>query len=140
MSVYLYNNAHPDKPITVEQAGPYTAVLTTSFMIGRTSTAHFWGRLADIYGRRIVLMVSLTGSGLACIWFGMTSTYSGLFGAVIARGVIGAWNSIVGVTKTYATELAYHEFDNGIKTHDVVNSDQRQKQENRIVGIVMSMR
>ena len=64
MSVYLYNNAHPDKPITVEQAGPYAAVLRTSFMIGRTSTAHFWGRLADIYGRRIVLMVSLTGSGL----------------------------------------------------------------------------
>lgn len=125
--------------ITVEQAGPYAAFLTTSFMIGRTLTAHCWGRLADIYGRRIVSMASLTESGLACIWFGMASTYSGLFGAIIARGVIGAWNSIVGVTKTYATELAYYEFDNGSKTHDV-NSDQRQKEENRIVGMVMSMR
>ena len=39
----------------------------------------------------------------------MASTYGGLRGTVIARGVSGGWNSIVGVTKTIATELAHHD-------------------------------
>ncbi|KAL3794746.1 hypothetical protein HJC23_012756 [Cyclotella cryptica] len=113
MSVYLWNRQHPEKAITVEQAGPCAAFLTTSFMIGRTLTAHYWGRIADIYGRRLVLIATLIGSGWACLWFGMTSRYGGWFGAVAARGVIGGWNSIVGVIKTLATELAYYNYDSG---------------------------
>ncbi|KAL7515080.1 hypothetical protein ACHAXN_013038 [Cyclotella atomus] len=135
MSVFLWNRQHTDKIITVEQAGPYAAFLTTSFMIGRTLTAHYWGKLADIYGRRVTLITSLIGSGCACIWFGMASAYGG---AVLARGVIGAWNSIVGVTKTLATELAYYGFRNNVQIHNA-NSDLH-KQETRIVGLVMSMR
>ena len=136
MSVFLWNRQHiENNAINVEQAGPYAAFLTTSFMIGRTFTAHYWGKLADIYGRRAALMISLIGSGCACIWFGITSTY---FGAVLARGVIGAWNSIVGVTKTLATELAYHDFADGTLLNGG-NIDQH-KQETRIVGLVMSMR
>jgi len=104
-------NRHRYTAISAEQAGPYATLLTTSFMIGRTCTAHFWGRLADCYGRRFVLLASLIGSGLACLWFGMTTIYGGLCGAVMSRGMLGAWNSIVGVTKTLATELAYFEFD-----------------------------
>jgi MFS family permease len=128
MTVFLWNHQYPNKSITAEQAGPYAAFLTTSFMIGRTITAHYWGRLADIYGRRMVLMTSLIGSGLACIWFGMTATYGGLFGAVMARGVIGAWNSIVGVTKTLASELAYFEFHNEVQLHDA-NTDRHKRLE-----------
>lgn len=135
MSVFLWNRQHADKSITVEQVGPYAAFLTTSFMIGRTCTAHHWGKLADLYGRRFVLITSLFGSGCACIWFGVAQTYGG---AVLARGVIGAWNSIVGVTKTMATELAYHDFSNGLQFHDGDND--RKKRETRIVGLVMSMR
>ena len=138
MSVYLWNRQHPERSITVEQAGPYAAFLTSSFMIGRTFTAHYWGRFADIYGRRVAIISSLIGSGWACLWFGMTSTYGGWLGAVAARGVIGGWNSIVGITKTLATELAYYDFDNEGHAHDV--NDEQCKQETRIVGLVMSMR
>ncbi|KAL7521596.1 hypothetical protein ACHAWX_006275 [Stephanocyclus meneghinianus] len=113
MSVYLWNRQYIEKAITVEQAGPYAAFLTTSFMIGRTLTAHYWGRIADICGRRLILITSLIGSGWACLWFGMTIQYGGWFGAVAARGAIGAWNSIVGVIKTLATELAYYDYCNG---------------------------
>ena len=83
-------------------------------------------------------MASLIGSGCASIWFGMTSTYSGLGGAIIARGVIGGWNSIVGVTKTLATELAYHDF--GDESHQDDEHNDQHKQETRIVGLIMSMR
>lgn len=100
----------PNK-ITVEDAGPYAALLATSFMIGRTIAAVPWGHLADIYGRKWVLIVSLIGSGVASLWFGTCTTYGGITGAVLARGVMGAMNSIVGVSKTMASELAHYDFD-----------------------------
>jgi MFS family permease len=112
------------RTITVEDAGPYAALLATSFMIGRTVAALFWGHLADIYGRRMVLLISLIGSGFATLWFGMTTRYGGLGGAVMARGFVGAWNSIVGVSKTLATELAFHDFgDKDLTMHEGGSTD-----------------
>lgn len=134
--------------IPAEQAGPYAASFATSFMIGRTVTAHLWGLMADIYGRRFVMILSLVGSGLASLWFGLTDSYSE---AIIARGMIGAWNSIVGVSKTVATELAYFDYDNKNREADADDHEdsvlldnehvmQKQQLETRIVGRVMSMR
>jgi MFS family permease len=127
--------------IQEEQAGPYAALFATSFMIGRTMTAHLWGLLADVYGRRFAMICSLVGSGLASLWFGMANSYSQ---AIVARGMIGAWNSIVGVSKTVATEFAFHNFDdcNNQNREAVVdeNADEQQQLETRIVGRVMSMR
>jgi len=133
--------------IQEEQAGPYAALFATSFMIGRTATAHLWGLLADVYGRRVAMIVSLLGSGLASLWFGMTNSYSQ---AIIARGMIGALNSIVGVSKTVATELAFYNFDKcnnqkedsqaAVDDNEQHYDQQLQQLETRIVGRVMSMR
>eukprot|EP00986_Skeletonema_menzelii_P019171 scaffold27078_cov168-Skeletonema_menzelii.AAC.1 len=140
--------------ISEEQAGPYagrhlSALFATSFMIGRTAAAHFWAVLADVHGRRLAMILSLAGSGFASLWFGMTNSYTQ---AIIARGMIGALNSIVGVSKTVASELAFFDFDkcndqneNGeaVKEDDE-HAPQQQQQleqlETRIVGRVMSMR
>ena len=111
--------------ISEEDAGPFAALFATSFMIGRTVSAHLWGLLADIYGRRFVIILSLIGSGVASLWFGLTDSYNQ---ALIARFVTGAWSSIVGVSKTVATELALSDENN---THMT---------ETRIVGRAMSMR
>ena len=75
---------------TLENAGTYAGLLVSLFMIGRTLTTHLWGILADAYGRRWTLLVSLVLSLMGSIDFGMTSTY---FGAVVARFVLGACNS-----------------------------------------------
>ncbi|KAL9188210.1 hypothetical protein ACHAXT_006588 [Thalassiosira profunda] len=120
LAVHLWNRpsayAENTHPITVEEAGPYAALFATSFMIGRTAAAVIWGNLADVYGRKWVLLASLVGSGVASLWFGMCTSYAN---AVVARGVMGAWNSIVGVSKTLATELAYHDFgSDGDSGHD----------------------
>ena len=135
--------------IEEEQVGPYAALFATSFMIGRTATAHLWGLLADLYGRRFAMMCSLAGSGFASLWFGFAISYSQ---AVVARGMMGALNSIVGVSKTVATELAFHDFDECNNQHEYgeANTDnnnreqeqhlQREHLETRIVGRVMSMR
>ncbi|KAL7435550.1 hypothetical protein ACHAXM_004709 [Skeletonema potamos] len=122
--------------IQEEHAGPYAALFATSFMIGRTMTAHLWGLLADVYGRKFAMMCSLVGSGLASMWFGMANSYNQ---AIVARGMIGAWNSIVGVSKTVATEFAFHNFDN-CNNQNVETHEQQQQLETRIVGRVMSMR
>ena len=106
--------------ISEEDAGPFAALFATSFMIGRTVSAHLWGLLADIYGRRFVIILSLIGSGAASLWFGLTDSYNQ---ALMARFMTGAWSSIVGVSKTVATELALSD-----------------DEETRIVGRAMSMR
>lgn len=106
--------------ISEEDAGPFAALFATSFMIGRTVSAHLWGLLADTYGRRFVIILSLIGSGIASLCFGLTDSYNQ---ALIARFMTGAWSSIVGVSKTVATELALDD-----------------DQETRIVGRAMSMR
>mmetsp|Transcript_513 Transcript_513/g.1042 ORF Transcript_513/g.1042 Transcript_513/m.1042 type:complete len:568 (+) Transcript_513:58-1761(+) len=172
MSVYLLNNnasepttpsdhehqwqrpflepRHSQAAITVEKVGPYAALFATSFMIGRTIAAHAWGKLADTYGRKSILIASLIGSGFATLWFGMSSTYGE---AIVARGFIGAWNSIVGVTKTLATEISCYPFedlqdgdDDGCGDSCDANKDeehsknQKNKLETRVVGLVMSMR
>ncbi len=135
--------------IQEEQAGPYAALFATSFMIGRTATAHLWGLLADLYGRRFAMMCSLAGSGFASLWFGFATSFSQ---AIVARGMIGALNSIVGVSKTVATELAFYDFDecnNQLEygeadtddnNHEEEQQQQREQLETRIVGRVMSMR
>lgn len=97
-------------------------------MIGRTVTAHLWGLFADIYGRRFVIILSLIGSGVASLWFGLTDSYNQ---ALIARFMTGAWSSIVGVSKTVATELALAHGDDQNNTQMI---------ETRIVGRAMSMR
>lgn len=134
--------------IQEEQAGPYAALFATSFMIGRTATAHLWGVLADLHGRRFAMICSLAGSGFASLWFGFATSFSQ---AIVARGVIGALNSIVGVSKTVATELAFYDFGecSNQQEYREVNTDndnheqeqhQREQLETRIVGRVMSMR
>lgn len=161
MAVLLWNepltHEHPEErrlstedKITVEDAGPYAALLATSFMLGRTFAALIWGKLADVYGRKWVLLASLFGSGFASLWFGMSTTYST---AVLSRGVIGAWNSVVGVSKTLATELAYHDFGSecGCETNEPsslmtssvdqdIEQTSKEQLETRIVGLSTSMR
>lgn len=167
-SAYLV--VHLCKDVTIEEAGPYAASLATAFMLGRTIASQFWvrrlakgyrlckrashsplkvkqGNLADVYGRRLVLILSLIGSGLASLWFGFASTYRT---ALLARGICGAVNSTVGVTKTLATELAHKlsdaeqhaEQQHASRPANASSSISRSQDavETRVVGLVVSMR
>ena len=50
---------------TPETAGTYAGWIAASFMAGRFGTAYLWGRLADTYGRVVVLKTSLWLRGTA---------------------------------------------------------------------------
>ena len=61
--------------INEETVGKYAGFVAGSFMAGRAVTAIFWGRIADMYGRILVLQASLIVFTITSLWLGFASTY-----------------------------------------------------------------
>lgn len=85
------------------RVGLYAGVLSSSFMLGRAATSVAWGRAADRYGRRAVLLTSLLLSAVLSLAFGLVQT--SFVAAVVIRCLLGCVNGIVLVTKTLVSEL-----------------------------------
>ncbi|KAJ1309574.1 hypothetical protein OPQ81_006347 [Rhizoctonia solani] len=76
--------------------GSWTGILVSVFFIAQFLTSLLWSSLAERFGRRIVLVISLLGSGLTCITFGMSKS----FGFAIAiRLLQGGFGGAVGVAR-----------------------------------------
>jgi MFS family permease len=86
-----------------ENAGSYAGLLAAAFMAGRTITSFAWGKIADVYGRRIVLFLSLILSALFSILFGISTTF---WLAFFWRFLLGASNGIAGISKAIVSETA----------------------------------
>eukprot|EP00531_Pseudo-nitzschia_arenysensis_P014692 CAMPEP_0116149676 /NCGR_PEP_ID=MMETSP0329-20121206/19099_1 /TAXON_ID=697910 /ORGANISM="Pseudo-nitzschia arenysensis, Strain B593" /LENGTH=622 /DNA_ID=CAMNT_0003646055 /DNA_START=192 /DNA_END=2060 /DNA_ORIENTATION=- len=86
-----------------ETAGSYAGLLAASFMIGRALTSYGWGKIADVYGRRIVYFVSLAWSSIFSCLFGLSSSFGS---AMLWRFLLGASNGVAGVNKTVVSETA----------------------------------
>eukprot|EP00529_Nitzschia_sp_RCC80_P014921 CAMPEP_0113442176 /NCGR_PEP_ID=MMETSP0014_2-20120614/1474_1 /TAXON_ID=2857 /ORGANISM="Nitzschia sp." /LENGTH=678 /DNA_ID=CAMNT_0000333065 /DNA_START=39 /DNA_END=2075 /DNA_ORIENTATION=+ /assembly_acc=CAM_ASM_000159 len=84
-------------------AGPYAGLLAAAFMIGRAVTSFFWGRMADTYGRRTVLHMSLTASSIFSIMFGLSTSFMVAF---FWRFLLGASNGVAGISKAVVSETA----------------------------------
>lgn len=91
------------KGTTEETAGTKAGLLSAAFMIGRAITSYGWGRLADTYGRRIVLFVSLVLSAVFSVLFGMSTTFGMAF---LWRFFLGASNGVAGIAKAIVSETA----------------------------------
>jgi MFS family permease len=90
--------------VNEENAGSYAGMIASSFMIGRSLSSYGWGKVADVYGRKFVLLASL---GLACLFsllFGMAPSF-GL--ALVWRSMLGLGNGISGTSKTTISEIAH---------------------------------
>ena len=85
-----------------ENAGSYAGLLAASFMIGRAVTSYGWGKVADLYGRKIVYYTSLSFSAFFSIMFGLSSSF-GL--AMVWRFLLGASNGIAGVNKSKSKSM-----------------------------------
>lgn len=86
-----------------ENVGPYAGLLAAAFMIGRALTSFLWGRMGDMYGRRIVLFLSLLLSSVFSILFGLSTSFVMAFGW---RFLLGASNGIAGISKAIVSETA----------------------------------
>jgi MFS family permease len=100
-SGYLVIALCPD--VTVETAGGRAGVIASAFMLGRAFTSLAWGHVADAYGRKTVLLVSLALSCFFSALFGVSKNFAV---ALVVRFCLGASNGIMGTTKTLVSELA----------------------------------
>ncbi|KDN48902.1 hypothetical protein RSAG8_02255, partial [Rhizoctonia solani AG-8 WAC10335] len=76
--------------------GLWTGILVSVFFIAQFLTSILWSSLAERFGRRIVLVISLIGSGLTCIAFGMSKSFGF---AITVRLLQGAFGGAVGVAR-----------------------------------------
>ena len=86
-----------------ENAGSYAGLLASAFMIGRATTSYGWGKVADRYGRRFVILTSLALSSILSLLFGLSTSF-GL--ALLWRFVLGLSNGMVSTAKTIVSELS----------------------------------
>ena len=86
-----------------EDSGYYVGLIASSFMLGRLFTSIPWGVFADRYGRKPALIISLLCISCLSPLFGICSSVRW---AVIVRLFTGASNSIIGIGKVIATEIA----------------------------------
>ena len=89
--------------LTEESAGTFAGILSSSFMVGRAFSSYPWGKIADIYGRKFVLIVSLLNSAIFSLVFGLSPTFSV---AVTSRFLMGLGNGIMLIARTSISELA----------------------------------
>ncbi len=63
--------------------------------------SQFWGNLSDRLGRRPLLLVSLMGSSITCLWFGFLPNLWALFACM---GLIGAFSGSAQVANAYIAD------------------------------------
>ncbi|ELU44988.1 MFS_1 domain-containing protein [Rhizoctonia solani AG-1 IA] len=85
------------------EVGLWTGILVSVFFISQSLTSLLWcaldiiaSSLAERFGRRVVLVSSLLGSGFTCIAFGMSKSFKF---AVFVRLLQGAFGGAVGVAR-----------------------------------------
>lgn len=76
--------------LTHESVGFYAGVLSSSFMVGRAFSSYPWGKIADIYGCKFVVIVSLLYSAVFHWPLDYCPPFHGC-GVAISHG-FGEWN------------------------------------------------
>jgi MFS family permease len=79
MSVFPYSGfmvIYLVEGVDHENAGIYAGFLSSSFMVGRAFSSYPWGKIADIYGRKFVLVVSLLSAAVLSIAFGCSTSFA----------------------------------------------------------------
>ena len=88
---------------TVTNIGPYAGILTSAFQLGKVTTSILWGKCADRYGRKFVLVTSQVAIIITNLCFGLSTNYSM---AVVTRFIGGVFTATMGITKTSISEIA----------------------------------
>lgn len=76
--------------VTINEASPYGAWLLSVYAITQFIFAPVIGNLSDRFGRRPVLLASLTGFGIDYLFLALAPSYNWLFLGRIIAGVTGA--------------------------------------------------
>ena len=87
----------------VDEAGYVAGYLGSALVVGRLFTSVLWGRLADAFGRKPAILLSMAGILVGNLAFGITKT---LHAALIVRAIfLGACNGWVSLMGVYVGEV-----------------------------------
>ncbi|CAL9108915.1 unnamed protein product [Musa acuminata var. zebrina] len=90
-----------------EDIGFYAGFVGSAFMIGRVLTSVFWGIVADRYGRKPVIVISIISVILFNTMFGLSTSY---WMALVSRLLLGCFNGLLGPIRAYASEVCRKEY------------------------------
>uniref|UniRef100_A0A0E0JGU6 Major facilitator superfamily (MFS) profile domain-containing protein n=1 Tax=Oryza punctata TaxID=4537 RepID=A0A0E0JGU6_ORYPU len=89
-----------------EDIGFYAGFVGASYMFGRALSSVIWGIVADKYGRKPIIVITLISIIIFNTLFGLSSSY---WMALTSRGLLGLMCGILGPIKAYATEVCRKE-------------------------------
>jgi DHA1 family tetracycline resistance protein-like MFS transporter len=78
-------------------------LLVAVYSAVQIASSPIWGRLSDRYGRKIILLLTLTGGAMAYLWFGLVESLAGLFAA---RALSGAMAGNIAVAQAYMADIS----------------------------------
>ena len=99
----------PLLPFYAKSFGASASTITLLFSIyalAQFVTTLLVGSLSDRMGRRLLLLLSLAGSGVAYLWFGLANSLLELF---LARGLAGAMSYSIVVAQAYIGDVTTPE-------------------------------
>ena len=89
----------------------YAGMVTSAFAFAEAISSSIWGRLSDKFGRKLILLSGLAGTGLSMLVFGFAQS---LPIALIARALGGLLNGNIGVLQTTVAEVVKNEKHQGV--------------------------
>eukprot|EP01137_Pigoraptor_chileana_P005423 Opistho-2@48465 len=88
---------------TKSEAGYYAGLVASSLFFGRAIGSYPWGWVADTWGRRPVMIISLLGLVVFTLMFGFSYN---LAWAIAARFLTGVINGLIGACKAIISEIS----------------------------------
>ena len=89
----------------------YAGMVTSAFALAEAMSSSIWGRLSDKFGRKLILLSGLAGTGRSMLVFGFAQS---LPTALIARALGGLLNGNIGVLQTTVAEVVRNEAHQGV--------------------------
>ena len=89
----------------------YSGLVISAFALAEALSSSIWGRLSDKFGRKLILMCGLAGTGVSILMLGFAQN---LQTALIARALGGLLNGNIGVIQTTVSEVVKDERHYGV--------------------------
>ena len=101
-SYMFYQLRSFDTTLSDATVASQAGLLQASFSAAQTLTGVFWGRIADSYGRKTVLLLGSSGTIISCLGFGLSKSF---IAALLFRILGGLVNGNIAVMRTMISEI-----------------------------------
>lgn len=86
-----------------QKLGIYGGLVASSYFVGALVVSNVWGFIADVRGRRPVILVCLLGTSIFTLCFGFSFN---IYWAICFRFMVGTFNGIIGTTKAILGDIS----------------------------------